>query len=141
MKRIMSSCVLLICIFPGISAHAADEQKRRQLVECNFETEKVIVLYKAIYEGGRLGQHQEDAYALYQKQLDAAQSAEQRKRAEENLKNERDKESYREEKVREGLLDKCMQISGLSFNPFGEDCIVRDGKATRPDYNVDCWIR
>ena len=117
---------------------------------CDWEAEKIMVIYRVVFESGRIGESENKMVATLTKREHAlskrSRNREQstaEKKASANLKELRnaqvEQSNLRESRVRNQLIDKCMRTKGLSFVPTCDPQLSSAPDRSYYDSDPACW--
>lgn len=147
---VVAVALLLQLIVDHAMAGEREDRAARMFFECDWETEKVMVIYKAVFDGGQLGRDEVEALSSLD-QLERAASQQLGNRAPgaaesktitdlaEKRKLKAREILLRESRVRNKLIDKCMRARGLAFAPTCDPHITDEINRSYYDSDPSCW--
>jgi hypothetical protein len=142
---------VLLTLFGGHQSLAGErDDKARTFFECDWEAEKIMMIYRVVFESGRVGESENKMVAtltkrehtLSKRSRNREPSAAEKK-ASANLKELRnaqvEQSNLREGRVRNQLIDKCMRAKGLSFVPTCDPQLSSAPDRSYYDSDPACW--
>jgi hypothetical protein len=144
--------VVLLTVFGShqVVAGEREDKAARAFSECDWEAEKVLVIYRIEYESSRRGQSEDKTMAALtkrertlSKRLSKREPSASEKKAAADLKERRSEQleqsNLRESRVRNQLIDKCMRAKGLSFVPTCDPQLPSAPDRSYFDSDPTCW--
>jgi hypothetical protein len=133
--------MLIALALASLCGPAFCADKEESLANCEWEVERTMVLYRAIYEGGYKGKLEADAFQeLYEKILRTPENSKDYQSLKKMEKQNVDREVDREEDIQNKLMDRCMRARGYRFNWTEKATCAGFKHRSDIEAMLDCWV-